>query len=128
MFLNKHKKWIQLSMFILLCGTFCILVQQISMLKTQALFLTTFHASSQSDYKETQKSMSNLDDHDELNEINIDLFKRIASKHDCDKVGTHHYQYIYGKILGPIRQKKLNFLEIGLGCYTGNIPGKSLFV
>ena len=39
---------------------------------------------------------------------------------------THHYEYVYGQIVGPIRFEKINFLEIGLGCGMGYGPGKSI--
>ena len=56
----------------------------------------------------------------------IEIFKKIALKHGTDKVTTHHYEYVYGQIVGPIRFEKINFLEIGLGCGMGYGPGKSI--
>ena len=56
----------------------------------------------------------------------IETFKKIALKHGTDKVTTHHYEYVYGQIVGPIRFEKINFLEIGLGCGMGYGPGKSI--
>ena len=56
----------------------------------------------------------------------IEIFKKIALKHGTDKVTTHHYEYVYGQIVGPIRYEKINFLEIGLGCGMGYGPGKSI--
>jgi hypothetical protein len=41
-------------------------------------------------------------------------------------VTTHHYEYVYGQLIGPIRFEKINFLEIGLGCGMGYGPGKSI--
>ena len=61
-----------------------------------------------------------------FDENKIDLFKTIALKHGTDKVTTHHYEYMYGQILGPLRMKRLNFLEIGLGCGMPYGPGKSI--
>ena len=56
----------------------------------------------------------------------IEIFKKIALKHGTDKVTTHHYEYVYGQIVGLIRYEKINFLEIGLGCGMGYGPGKSI--
>ena len=61
-----------------------------------------------------------------VDENKIHLFKEIALKHGTDKVTTHHYEYLYGQILGPLRLQKLNFLEIGLGCDMKYGPGKSI--
>ena len=59
----------------------------------------------------------------------IEIFKKIALKHGTDKVTTHHYEHVYGQIVGPIRyERKLIYLEIGLGCVTGYGPGKSITV
>ena len=56
----------------------------------------------------------------------IESFKTIAFKHGTDKVTTHHYEYVYGQLIGPFRFDNLNFLEIGLGCGMGCGPGKSI--
>ena len=55
-----------------------------------------------------------------------DLFRQIALKHGTDKVTTHHYEYVYGQLIGPIRYENLNFLEIGIGCGMPYGPGKSI--
>jgi hypothetical protein len=55
-----------------------------------------------------------------------ELFKKIALKHGTDKVTTHHYEYVYGQLIGPIRNENINFLEIGLGCGMSYGPGKSI--
>ena len=57
---------------------------------------------------------------------NIETFKQIALKHGTDKVGSHHYEYVYGQLLGPIRFDQVNLLEIGLGCGMPYGPGKSI--
>ena len=57
---------------------------------------------------------------------NIQTFKQIALKHGTDKVGHHHYQYVYGQLLGPIRFNQMKFLEIGLGCGMPYGPGRSI--
>ena len=49
----------------------------------------------------------------------IEVSKKIALKNGSDKVTTHHYEYVYGQTVGPIRYEKINFLEIGLGCDMG---------
>ena len=56
----------------------------------------------------------------------IDTYRSIALKHGTDKVTTHHYEYVYGQLLGPFRLENLNFLEIGLGCGMRYGPGKSI--
>ena len=58
----------------------------------------------------------------------IDTFRTIALKHSADKVITHHYEYVYGQLLGPFRLENLNFLKIGLGCGMRYGPGKSIAV
>ena len=58
----------------------------------------------------------------------IDLFKRICLKYGTDKVTTHHYEHLYGTVLGLMPDKELNVLEIGLGCDMPYGPGKSLKV
>jgi hypothetical protein len=37
-----------------------------------------------------------------------------------DKVFLHHYETIYGIHLGPLRDKSVRLMEIGLGCYGVN--------
>jgi hypothetical protein len=60
----------------------------------------------------------------------IDDFKRMGEK--LEKVAIHRYENMYGTYLGPLRDKELNLLEIGLGCpdidesYVK--PGSSLFL
>jgi hypothetical protein len=56
----------------------------------------------------------------------VELFKEIALNSDTDKVTTHHYEHIYGFLFGPLRHKKINLLEIGLGCDMPYGPGKSI--
>ena len=112
--LNKSQGCIKLAMFILFCGTMCVFVLQIPAQKT-------IDSSQSGDNKPSQIESSQI-------ETQIDLFKRIALKHGTDKVTTHHYQYVYGQLLGHQRLEYLNFLEIGLGCDMGYGPGKSLLV
>jgi hypothetical protein len=45
---------------------------------------------------------------------NIGEFKKWGAK--SDKTYSHHYETMYGRLLGPFRDKEINFLEIGLGC------------
>jgi len=58
----------------------------------------------------------------------IELFKEISLNSGTDKVTTHHYENLYGYLLGPLRHKKINLLEIGLGCDMPYGPGKSIVV
>ena len=69
--------------------------------------------------KRTQKQFTSIQNE-------TDLFRQIALKHGTDKVTTHHYEYVYGQLIGPIRYENINFLEIGLGCGMGYGPGKSI--
>jgi len=62
----------------------------------------------------------------DTNQEHVDFFKQIALKTKTDKVRLHHYENLYGNVLGPLRFKQLNFLEIGLGCGQSYGPGKSL--
>ena len=60
---------------------------------------------------------------------NIREFLEFGKK--TDKTFGHHYETIYGNLLGPLRNKNLNFLEIGLGCTMHKLskdygPGVSL--
>ena len=57
-----------------------------------------------------------------------DIFKQIALKYGTDKVTTHHFEYVYGQLVAPIRFEKINFLEIGLGCSMSYGPGKSILI
>jgi frataxin-like iron-binding protein CyaY len=54
-------------------------------------------------------------------------FYEIAKKHGTDKVTSHKYHNIYQKYLEPIRDNRLKFLEIGLGCDMGYGPGASYY-
>jgi len=56
----------------------------------------------------------------------IEEFANIGKRHLTDKVAIHRYENLYGKYLGPYRNKKVNFLEIGLGCGMRYGAGKSL--
>lgn len=59
----------------------------------------------------------------------ISLFRETGNKFQLDKIYNHHYEYLYGIHLGPLRDEPINLLEIGLGCVvmaTG--PGKSLLL
>jgi hypothetical protein len=58
----------------------------------------------------------------------VKAFYDIAIKHSTDKVTAHAYQLLYGLYLSPIRYKNIRMLEIGLGCYMGYGPGKSIIV
>ena len=58
--------------------------------------------------------------------VDIDFFKNISLRHGTDKVTTHHYEYLYGSVLGLLKKKALNFLEVGLGCGMSYGPGKSI--
>ena len=44
---------------------------------------------------------------------NIRDFKEWGDK--TDKTYTHHYETMYGQLLGPFRNKIIHFMEIGLG-------------
>ena len=56
---------------------------------------------------------------------NVGEFKNWGTK--TDKTFTHHYETMYGQLLGPFRNRKLKFMEIGLGCGDhGGGPGHSL--
>ena len=57
---------------------------------------------------------SNFDVFQFQNEKNLHEFKLFGKK--SDKTYTHHYEEFYSQLLGPFRQRKINFLEIGLGC------------
>ena len=58
----------------------------------------------------------------------MEAFKTIGSKHRTDKATAHEFFNLYGKYIGPIRDKKINFLEIGLGCAEPLGPGESLLL
>ena len=42
-----------------------------------------------------------------------------------DKYGVHFYTSVYGKIFSPLRYKKINLLEIGIGGYEDSFSGGS---
>jgi hypothetical protein len=54
-------------------------------------------------------------------------FFEIAYGHGTDKVTGHHYEQMYEHRLGPIRDKRVKMLEIGLGCDMGYGPGASYY-
>ncbi|KAL3423527.1 hard-surface induced protein [Phlyctema vagabunda] len=54
-------------------------------------------------------------------------FYDVASREGTDKVTSHHYQYMYESRLSPMRDQRIKFLEIGLGCSMGYGPGKSYY-
>ena len=58
----------------------------------------------------------------------IQTFNDSASRIGTDKVTYHHYEYLYGQFLGPLRFSEINFLEIGLGCNMPYGPGKSIIL
>ena len=58
----------------------------------------------------------------------IEEFRKIASEAGTDKVNSHTYHNLYGTHFSQYRDKKINLLEIGLGCNMGYGPGKSLIV
>ena len=66
--------------------------------------------------------------HSKNHSYSNDIFKQIALKYGTDKVTTHHYEYVYGQLVAPIRFVEIHFLEIGLGCSMSYGPGKSLLV
>jgi len=69
---------------------------------------------------------------------NTEVFANAARS--TDKVHLHSYQLMYGMFLIPAIQqhkakihsgftkKKFKFLDIGIGCLTGDGPGKSVFL
>ena len=71
----------------------------------------------------TQKKNINI-----IRQNNKHNFKEIALKYGTDKVTTHFYDKIYDAVLEPIRNEKLNVLEIGLGCDMEYGPGKSILL
>ena len=72
-------------------------------------------------------SLNELDDKNKI--INwTRTFKESALRSGSDKVTTHHYEYLYGQYLGPLRNSEINFLEIGLGCNMNYGPGKSIIL
>ena len=81
---------------------------------------------------DTQK-LNKSQEKPELNDINkisnwIRTFKEVALRSGSDKVTTHHYEFLYGQYLGPLRNSEINFLEIGLGCNMNYGPGKSIIL
>ena len=59
---------------------------------------------------------------------NINLFKSLGHKYTTDKVAYHGYEYLYGIHLGPFRNDKINFIEIGIGCAMSYGPGKGILL
>ena len=56
----------------------------------------------------------------------IDEFKQIGDKYGTDKTEAHDYHNMYGTVLGPMKNKRLSLLEIGLGCTMPYGPGRSI--
>jgi Methyltransferase domain len=54
-------------------------------------------------------------------------FYDVALKHGTDKVTDHSYHNMYEKYLPASRDKRIKFLEIGLGCGMSYGPGKSYY-
>ena len=111
----KSEKGLQL--FILLLAS--IILVQFYLLQTKPKTNAFFSLQRDENLPQQQQALV-----DKSNKI--ETFKKIALKHGTDKVTTHHYEYVYGQIVGPIRFEKINFLEIGLGCGMGYGPGKSI--
>ena len=58
----------------------------------------------------------------------IRIFNLTGNKLQSEKILHHHFEYLYGIHLGPIRQLPINMLEIGLGCTMPRGPGKSIIL
>lgn len=56
----------------------------------------------------------------------VDYFYEMAYKYRVDKVTVHAYHHVYGLYLGPLKEKQIYLLEIGLGCGQPYGTGKSL--
>ena len=48
-------------------------------------------------------------------EPNISRFEDMSNKHGTDKCKKHSYQYIYANLFEELKEKEINFLEIGIG-------------
>ena len=83
---------------------------------------SVFVSKEKESFEPTDLSINN--DLQKLITDNIELFKYMGNKYGTDKISIHNYHFLYGTHLGQFRDKKINFLEIGLGC--GHGPGKSL--
>lgn len=81
-------------------------------------------------YLRSSKSMNDSNQELLANTCNpiewINEFYSIALKYGTDKISDHRYDYIYGSYLGPLRHKRIDLLEIGLGCTMTYGPGRSL--
>ena len=100
--------------------------------------LTLFVFLMQSNLKESSTSCSSIQlkpninsnfDVSKFKSQNIQDFVEFGKK--SDKIFKQHYETIYGNLLGPLREKEINFLEIGLGCtmkqwFKDYPPGLSL--
>ena len=77
---------------------------------------------------QTEPKPLNLQEKFDRSVINnwIQTFNDSAARIGTDKVTYHHYEYLYGQFLGPLRFSEINFLEIGLGCDMPYGPGKSI--
>jgi hypothetical protein len=49
--------------------------------------------------------------------------KALAFSYGTDKWTTHNYVDVYGPLLAPLRKKRLNLLEIGVGGYEDPLAG-----
>ena len=114
--MSKNEKYLQ----ILILALLSIVLLEFYLLQIKYSSSKSFNKSSQ--YPEVSSINTQYSTHND----NTNLFRQIALKHGTDKVTTHHYEYVYGQLVGPIRNEKLNFLEIGLGCGMPYGPGKSI--
>ena len=89
------------------------------------LLIFPFRINNSNDIPCSLKQQKQMKDLFQFQSENIRDFKEWGYK--TDKTFTHHYETMYGQLLGPFRNKKIHFMEIGLGCgdHAGG-PGHSL--
>ncbi len=93
---------------------FVILILVIALIEFLVILNNQFYQSDSFLCIQQKSNLSLTFDVSEIQSQNIKEFLEYGEK--TDKTFRHHYETIYGNLLGPLRNKKLNFLEIGLGC------------
>lgn len=114
--------WLSLNKSRQLALLFALVALLIACTRTFALFTPP-----SGQYRATESSLGLK----ELGNLPVADFFSLATRFGTDKVQNdddpagHHYHNAYQKYLMPLRNSKIKFLEIGLGCDMRYGPGKS---
>ena len=100
----------------------------ISILAILVLYQYNKEDSNKTQIDKVNKDISEFKPNTNQLEENIESFKKIGENYGLEEVTIHHYENLYGSLLGNLRNQNINLLEIGLGCGQFYGTGQSVFL